>query len=139
MPKIPDTLNQSVQNRLKKELAIADRQEIDDLMAVLGTPVGRRVMYRILELAGCGVLTTSVEVYGSTQVDTHATFAELGERNLGMRLKADWLTNAPGHFGQMMAEATQKLHEQIVRSRDEEIKRVQSESTEPSEEEDDDV
>lgn len=140
MPKIPDSINESLQNRLKKEVAIADRQESDDLMAVLKTAQGRRVMYRILEMAGCGVITTDVEVPGATAVDTHATFAELGERNLGQRLKADWLIAAPGHFQTMMAEATSKLHEEIVRKRADETKSVEpaDEDTEPSEEGDDD-
>lgn len=135
MPKTPVTLDESKQNRMRKLEAMADRQERDDLQAVLNTPPGRRVMYRILEIAGCGVLTTDVTVYSPVGVDTHETFSELGERNLGQRLKVDWLRAAPGLFSKMMQEATDKIGETLLREQAEETKSVGR--TEPEEETDD--
>ncbi len=120
----PDTTNEAKQGRMKKADETRDYQESMDLKAVLATPPGRRVMYRILEMAGCGVMTTEVTVYADNQIDTHGTFAELGERNLGEKLKLDWLSAAPGHFQVMMSEATVALAKQLANRQAEETKQT---------------
>jgi len=127
--KDPPTIDPSKQNKMRKEGALEDMRAQKDLHDVLSMPQGRRVIYRILELAGCGVFTTDVTMHGAYAVDTHATFEQLGWRNLGAQLKYDWMQLEPNLFRKMMDEANARMGEDVIRARVE-----QTDTPEPEEE-----
>lgn len=112
----PQTIDESKQNKMRKEQKLEDEMERVDLQQVLALPAGRRVMYRLLEMTGCGVVNTDPQrVDSQGRADTHHTYCAIGEIGLGERLKMDMLTLAPELFSKMMMEASTRVAEQIRR------------------------
>ena len=132
MRKDPPTIDESKQNKMRKDGALEDMRAQQDLHDVLTLPQGRRVMYRVLEMAGVGVFNAPVEVLGSHLTDTHATFEMLGWRNLGTQLKHDWMQLEPNLFRKMMDEATARMGEDVIRSRAEQAKTPEPEEEDES-------
>ena len=118
VPKEPQSIDESAQDRLRKEEKLKQTQEQTDLVRVLSLPEGRRVMFRVLEMCGCGVIDTDpLRVTEDSSADTHHTYAAIGEITLGNRLKLDMLTLAPLLFVKMMAEAADRASRQIQEER----------------------
>ncbi len=127
----PETIDEGRQAKLRKEEDLAARLAVADLEAVLGTPEGRRVLYRVLEMCGVGVVNTDAERYDNfKRFDSHASACAVGEQNVGNRLMADWLSQAPGLFRTMIDEAAKRIAEGIQRSRLEAARAQQAESVE---------
>lgn len=71
--------------------------ELEDLRFVLGTPQGRRMIWRYL--SRCGVYQTSFSE------NTNTTYFREGERNIGLVIHAEALEASSDLFLKMMQEA----------------------------------
>lgn len=112
----PQTIDESKQNKLRKEEKLKDELERVDLQQILALPAGRRVMYRLIEMTGCGVVNTDPQrVDEAGRSDTHHTYFAIGELAIGERIKLDMLTLAPELYSTMMMEASTRVAEQIRR------------------------
>ena len=135
----PVTIDEGRQNRLRKEEELAAKQSVTDLDAVLGTPEGRRVLYRVLELCGCGVVNTDPQRFDNfKRLDDYAMAVAVGEQLVGNSLMSDWLTLSPGLFRTMLDEAAKKIAEGIARSRHEAAQEDTARKAEVAEEGEDD-
>jgi len=114
VPKTPDTLNESKQDELRREDKLKEAQESMDMRTVMALPEGRRLVYRILELCGCGVIYSDPRVLDlDGQADTHTTYCGIAQQNIGETLKLDILTLVPDLFTTMMTEAAQAAAQDI--------------------------
>jgi hypothetical protein len=117
------TINEGYQSKRRKDDDLKEIQAQADLRHVLALPEGRRVMYRVLEMCGCGVIDSDPQrihysgEYGTGAADTHHTYAAIGEVTLGNRLKLDILTLVPDLFTKMMMEAATRAAEEILSER----------------------
>lgn len=82
--------------RAKQSEEFRRENEIEDLRLVLGTPQGRRVIWRYLEI--CGVFK-----YGFQPDARYEAFVN-GQRNIGGRIIADMAEVDPGLFGDISKE-----------------------------------
>lgn len=72
------------------------RQELDDVLALMRSPSGRRFVWRLLSL--CGVYQTSF-------TGNSGTFFNEGQRNVGLQVLGDVHETALDEFLVMMKEA----------------------------------
>ncbi len=114
----PVTIDEGRQNKLRKEEKLNEELAVSDLTSVLSTSEGRRVLYRLLELCGCGVVNTDPQRFDTfNRLDEHQMAVAIGEQMVGNRMMVDWLTLAPGLYRTMMDEAAKKIAEGMVRKR----------------------
>jgi hypothetical protein len=90
---------QEVKEQAKKQKSARDR-EVDDVFFLLGTPQGRRFIWRYLEQ--CGLFASSFHHSGSQM------YFNEGQRNVGLRLLADVNEANPAAYVTMMQEAKEK-------------------------------
>lgn len=76
--------------------SLRDRQEIEDLQAIMGDAAGRRFMWRLLGQTG---------VYRSSFTgEPHGTIFREGERNVGLRLLAIINRHCADEYAEMQKE-----------------------------------
>lgn len=83
------------ETKTKKEEERERREVLNDIIAVMGTPPGRRFIWRILE--GANIFRA---IYGTDQ----DIFRQLGERNLGLKLMSDIIEAKPELYLLMQKE-----------------------------------
>jgi hypothetical protein len=71
--------NEAEQEAAELDRKLAIEREISDLRSVMGTPQGRRFMWRLLEKAG---------IYKSSMTGNSQTFFLEGQRNVGLYFMA---------------------------------------------------
>ncbi len=90
--------NKKQVNDARKKEARLRREELDFVRAIMDTSQGRKWMLNILNT--CKTFTNPI-VAG----DTHYTFHNLGEQNIGKKLLQDINEAAPEEYTLMMKEA----------------------------------
>lgn len=75
------------------------KQELEDMKALLDTPLGRRVVWRYLSICG---------VYQSSFTGNSTTFFNEGRREVGLRLMADIMESNPDSYAKMVKESRQE-------------------------------
>ena len=88
-------------DRRKRAVKIQEQKRANDLKAVMDTPQGRAVLWRVL--AYCGVFQSS---FVAGQSDTTA-FKE-GQRNVGLKLLAQLQEHCPEQYRKAETEARQE-------------------------------
>ena len=84
------------------------REELKDIQAVMATPQGRRLMWRIINVL-CHVDTLSKEHSGSE------TYFNEGERNIGRVLKSDVFEASFNEYQKMERECViQRIDEELL-------------------------
>lgn len=78
-------------------------RNIADLHAVLKTPPGRRLVWRILQAA-------QVEQHGFVPGDPYATAYHCGQRSVGLFLLAELMQASPAAYAQMRGEYLSELY-----------------------------
>lgn len=73
-----------------------------DLQAVLQTPPGRRLMWRILQAA-------QIEAHGFVAGDSHATSFHCGQRSIGLFMLAEMERAMPGIYTRIKQEQLAEL------------------------------
>ena len=74
--------------------------EVRDLQHVMGTPQGRRFVWRLLDRC---------HIYTSSFTGNSETYFREGERNIGLMLFADINTSCPGLYATMQKEHIELL------------------------------
>jgi hypothetical protein len=97
----------------KQKEKFGREQELRDIAFVLSTIEGRRLIWRYLGVTGIDKV--------SFNGDVNWTLFYEGQRNVGLKLKADIMDSAPMALIQMMTEAKNKeANEQEVETKGEE-------------------
>lgn len=91
----PDSVNQA-----RKRAGRNKKNHLDFVQAMMSVPEGRRWVREMME---------SCRVFGNPVVmgDTHATYFQLGEQNVGKRILQD-VQNFPENYALMMKEGKTK-------------------------------
>lgn len=86
-------------NNMRKKTARLRKEELDYVKQIMSTIYGRKWMYNLL--------TSTCKTFGNPIVpnETHYTYFNLGERNIGMKLFQDINDAAPQEYINMMQEA----------------------------------
>ena len=79
-----------------------DKRNQTDLLSVLKTPPGRRLLWRILQAA-------QVEQHGFVPADAYATAFHCGQKSVGLFLLREILDAAPAAYVQMRGEYLSEL------------------------------
>lgn len=105
----PKTLDPSKQARARKEEQMREAREVLDMRAVMVTVEGRRVLYRVIELCGAGVIADdpTAVTRGSGETDIPQTMQRVGQVSIGDTIKREILMLVPDLYVQMMTEAAQ--------------------------------
>ena len=103
--------NEDLQNVAKEREALRDAQQKADLEVILGTPPGRRFLYRLIfEIAG----TESLSYTGNAE-----TYFREGRRDVGLTVRAEAQDNFPELYIRMVAEQMATRQEEVRRRKEE--------------------
>lgn len=85
-------------NEARKKAARERKEELEFISAIMSSPQGRKWMFNIMNI--CKTFTSPI-VPG----DTHFTYHNLGEQNIGKKLLQDINDGAPQQYMVMITEA----------------------------------
>lgn len=99
---VADIGDQTTVDNASKEAARREAEDMETVKVWMSHPKGRDLLFRIIsERCHVGQTFIAFDVHGQT--DTHRTFLDLGERNIGMWLDGE-LRRHPELYMKMLAE-----------------------------------
>jgi hypothetical protein len=97
--RVKNAADETEVNKAREFEKIGRERELADMQHILGSPQGRRFLWRYLETCG---------IYRSSFTGSSETFYLEGQRNIGLKLLADITEASPESYMLMMKEQKQR-------------------------------
>lgn len=123
----PDIAEQADVDNAAKEAASRERADDESMRFWMSHPKGRDLLFRIVNVI-CHMGETFVAADDTGRTDTHRTFAQLGERNIGAWLDAR-MQRHPKLYMDMLTEQQIERQGRLDRIRKQNEKDATDEST----------
>jgi len=85
--KVGEGANERAQGRMRKQERLDSKQEVKDLIDVMGTPEGRRLLWRIVHYTGSGISSVAAQ---DGILDPIGTIYNEGRRDVGLMIR-EWI------------------------------------------------